>query len=105
MISVAATNLLDIKAPFSNYGDVVDVSAPGVAIIAPYPGGYYAVVSGTSFSAPIVAGEAALLREIQEKQNVKDPIRKATRKIDHRNPGPKLGEGRVDVLLAIERAK
>ena len=105
VLSVAATNLLDMKAPFSNFGDAVDVSAPGVAIVAPYPGGYYAVVSGTSFSAPIVAGEAALLREVQEKQNVKDPIKKATRKIDHRNPGLKLGEGRVDVLLAIERKK
>ena len=52
VLSVAATNLIDLKAPFSDYGDSVDVSAPGVSIIAPFPGGYFAVVSGTSFSAP-----------------------------------------------------
>jgi len=101
VISVAATDLWDIKAGFSNYGSSIDASAPGVAIIAPYPGGYYAVASGTSFAAPIVAGEAALLRAFRNKENVKDPIKKGTVKIDHRNPGRKMGEGRIDLPLAL----
>ena len=101
VISVGATDFWDIKASFSNFGGSIDVTAPGVSIIAPYPGGYYAVVSGTSFSAPLVAGEAALLRSFRQKENVKDPIKKGTVKIDHRNPGLKMGEGRIMVPWAV----
>ncbi len=103
VLSVAATDFWDMKAGFSNYGGSIDVCAPGIAIIAPYPGGYYAVVSGTSFAAPIVAGEAALVRSFRLKENVKDPIRKGTIKIDHRNPGRKMGEGRINVPLALDK--
>jgi len=61
VIGVAATDLHDVKAPFSNYGIAVYVSAPGVNIISAYPGNHYAVLSGTSFSAPLVAAQAALM--------------------------------------------
>ena len=62
VIGVAATDLFDKKAPFSNYGIAVYVTAPGVNIISAYPNGLYAVLSGTSFSAPMVAAQAALMR-------------------------------------------
>jgi subtilisin family serine protease len=103
VIAVAATNLWDMKTSFSNYGKAVDVAAPGASIIAPYPNGYYAIVSGTSFASPIVAGEAALLRSLLQKENMKDRIRKNVIKIDHRNPGWKMGEGRIDLRLALEK--
>jgi subtilisin family serine protease len=103
VIAVAATNLWDMKTSFSNYGKPVDVSAPGASIIAPFPNGYYAIVSGTSFASPIVAGEAALLRSLLQKENMKDRIRKNVIKIDHRNPGCKMGEGRIDLRLALEK--
>ena len=50
-----------MKASFSNYGSTVYVTAPGVNVISAFPGGYYAMVSGTSFSAPLVSGTAALM--------------------------------------------
>lgn len=40
-----------------------DVVAPGVALMAPAPGGGYRSVTGTSFAAPVAAGSAALLMQ------------------------------------------
>jgi subtilisin family serine protease len=53
-----------IVAEFSNYGkNNVDLFAPGVHIYSTEPGGNeYGNLNGTSFSSPIVAGVAALIR-------------------------------------------
>ncbi|MEM2152394.1 MAG: S8 family serine peptidase [Candidatus Bathyarchaeia archaeon] len=61
IVSVSATASGDILASFSSYGPYVDLSAPGVSIYTTVKGGSYGSVSGTSFSAPIVAGVAALI--------------------------------------------
>jgi len=54
---------LGLAAPFSNYGPKsVDVYAPGVDIYTTSKNNNYGAVSGTSESAPIVAGLAAMLR-------------------------------------------
>ena len=61
VMTVAATDPTDTRPAFSNYGACVDVFAPGTSINgAAYTGGY-ALWSGTSFAAPIVAGIGALL--------------------------------------------
>jgi hypothetical protein len=50
------------RSSFSNYGAaLVALGAPGEAVITSYPGGNYAGAWGTSFSAPLAAGAAALL--------------------------------------------
>ena len=61
VIGVASTTLDDTLASFSNYGDSVDLAAPGVDLLTGYPGERYASASGTSFSAGLVSGAAALL--------------------------------------------
>jgi thermitase len=68
VIAVAATDDADQRADFSSYGSSwVDLAAPGVAIWTTLPvagsalGTGYGYVDGTSFSAPIVAGIAALI--------------------------------------------
>ena len=102
VLSVAATDLADKKGSFSNYGSSISVSAPGVNIISAYPGGYYAVVSGTSFAAPIVAGEAALVRSKQVFGGA-DAIVRGTVDINAQNPQyvGKLGKGRIDVTSGV----
>lgn len=60
-IAVAATDQDDNKAWFSNYGNWVDVAAPGVDILSTYPDNLYYYGDGTSMSTPFVAGLAGLL--------------------------------------------
>jgi subtilisin family serine protease len=102
VISVAATDLQDKKANFSNYGTSIDVSAPGVNVISAYPGGYYVMASGTSFSAPIAAGNAAIVRSKQA-TGVRIAVVNGTVNINLQNPAyyGELGTGRVDVMKAI----
>lgn len=68
-IAVAATDSTDKLASFSNYGDWVDVAAPGVSIYSTYKDGAYASLSGTSMASPHVAGLAGLLFAITPDKN------------------------------------
>ena len=54
----------DAVACFSNASPLVDILAPGAMMTASAIGGFTTVDSGTSFAAPMVAGAAALLRQV-----------------------------------------
>jgi subtilisin family serine protease len=86
-----------------------DVSAPGVDITVPLPGGGYEIVSGTSFAAPYITGICSLLMEwgIVQKNDIylygerlKAFLIKETQPIGLKQPIPnsKIGWGKVDFL-------
>jgi subtilisin len=52
----------DAFASFSNFGDVIDIAAPGTKINSTSISGSYITMSGTSQAAPHVAGAAALFK-------------------------------------------
>jgi subtilisin family serine protease len=59
-ITVSATNSSDTKASWANYGDCVDLFAPGVSITSDWLSGGTATISGTSMATPHTTGVAAL---------------------------------------------
>ncbi len=101
VIGVGSTDNLDRRSAFSNYGNgLVRVSAPGEGLITAFPGNRYAVVSGTSFSAALVSGGAALLEQLVpgiEPNNAEEALSRAKR------IGQDMGDGRIDLYSALQR--
>lgn len=60
-IAVSATDGWDQRAGFSNWGDFVDVAAPGTFVFSTLRSNNYGWLSGTSMASPHVAGLAALI--------------------------------------------
>src|SRR5258705_5724910 len=99
VMGVASTSDLDTRSSFSNYGNaIVFVAAPGEAIITTYPFATYAAGWGTSFSAPFVSGGASLL--LNKQPSITHAL--AASAIAHADVvGPNLGNGRLNLLLAL----
>ena len=62
VFSVGATGAADLKWSSSTYSPSVDIVAPGELVRSCWPFNGYEISSGTSFSAPLVAGAAALVK-------------------------------------------
>ncbi len=62
-IAVSATDDNDQVPYFANIDPAMDLMAPGVAVESSVPGGGTAILSGTSMSAPHVAGAWAILKQ------------------------------------------
>ncbi|MEW6206841.1 MAG: S8 family serine peptidase, partial [Acidobacteriota bacterium] len=108
VMGVSATDLTDHRAPFSNFGPHIDISAPGVQLISSYigdSGTEYAMWSGTSFAAPFAVAEAALIYSLDpDHPDIRRAIEDTAFLIDDKNPGyqGRLGRGRVNLLRALE---
>lgn len=65
-IIVSATDVGNVKADFSNYGDFSLISAPGVGIYSAIPGEGFEFLDGTSMASPIVTGAVALMKSVHK---------------------------------------
>lgn len=84
VVSVANTTRSDTLAPSSVFGGQVDLGAPGTDILAAdkEDDTSYALISGTSFSAPMVSGSLALLAAQYPSDNYRQSVNRLLRSVD-----------------------
>jgi thermitase len=103
VVSVAATDHNDARAPFSNTNADVEVAAPGVSILSTILAGQYARLSGTSMATPHVSGVAGVLRQLFPGDTAAGIRNRLTAAVDDRGPAgrdPSFGFGRVNLCKA-----
>lgn len=74
VISVGATGPRGYAASFSNWGDTVEIMAPGDSIIPAGTNNSYTKVGGTSFSSPLLTGVISLMKSVYKELNWKTAI-------------------------------
>ncbi|WP_265517141.1 S8 family serine peptidase [Nitratireductor luteus] len=87
VIAVTATDAQDMLMEQANRGPYVELSAPGVKLLAPIPGGGMDAVTGTSFAAAVVSGAIANLMRAEGLDADEISARLAQTAIDLGAPG------------------
>jgi hypothetical protein len=115
VLTVGASTPDDQAAFFSNQNAAMDLVAPGVSIIAAVPLALdtddgtqdgYALVDGTSFSAPMVAAAATWLRQARPDlrvDQVAQVIRLSARDIGETGYDKSTGFGALNLAAALQR--
>src|SRR5471030_1365727 len=98
VIDVGSTNNDGVRSLFSNFGGQIALAAPGEAVITTYPGNRYAEVWGTSFSAPLISGGAALLVGMGDDIT---PAQARNALMQAVKIGQELGAGELNLLQAV----
>jgi subtilisin family serine protease len=115
VIAVSATDRNDKKATFSNFGNWINLSAPGVGIYSTFINSRFANWDGTSMAAPFVTAETALIMsKLLARNNGRDlelnqilrPLKAGTDYIYGINPKHRnqLGAGRIDLESSVRIA-
>ncbi|HET6506553.1 MAG TPA: S8 family serine peptidase [Baekduia sp.] len=118
VIAIANTQADDTIAPSSSNGNWVDVAAPGTNIFSTWDArdpkmsfngsaGNYNVETGTSMSAPLVAGLVALMKSIRPDltpDEVEAILKGTARDLGSAGPDPQFGAGRIDASAAVNAA-
>lgn len=114
VIAVSATDQQDNKASFSNFGDKIAVSAPGVNILstvstpttmAPCLGQTYCTISGTSMASPHVTGLVALMLSKNSsltQSQVLSYLTSTAQDLGQFGKDPYFGYGRINAFRAMQ---
>jgi subtilisin family serine protease len=105
VISVGALDSADAVAAFSSEGPPVELTSPGVEVYSCGLGGTYARNSGTSFSAPHVAGAAALLfstGRYSDAAHVRQHLRNTAKDLGAPGRDQAYGYGKLDAKKAFD---
>jgi subtilisin family serine protease len=106
IITISGTTSTDDLASWSNRGNYIDLAAPGVSILTTNRGGGFGSWSGTSFSAPLVAGAAALLLSANASlspSQLEDALEQSADDLGDPGWDTNFGSGRLNVAEAINR--
>lgn len=103
VLAVAASDRNNERAPFSQSGEFVGVAAPGVDMVSTVPGNGHCADNGTSFSAPYVAGVAALLKARFPKWTARQIVAQIEQTAERSIPGHDrlVGWGVIDPVKAL----
>src|SRR5438034_45955 len=101
VMGISATDQNDNLAATSNYGSSVFLAAPGVNILGTYTDQSYVTWSGTSASAAMVAGSAALMRAVDPTLANGVVVNRIARTADPAGTQDQTGNGRVNIARAL----
>ena len=104
VVSVAATDNADQRAPFSDANSDVEIAAAGVDVLSTKRGGGYVAFSGTSMATPHVSGVAAVIAGRHPDWTAAQIRAKLDTSVDDLGaPGrdSSFGFGRVNLLKAV----
>jgi subtilisin family serine protease len=106
ILTVSATDYFDVIYSYSNTGKNIDVAAPGDSFSTQMGGGYVST-GGTSYSAPIVAGVAALVISVNPQlsgDQVQNIVKQSADDLGAPGWDPIYGAGRVNAARAVSMA-
>ena len=106
VIAVAATDPNDKKAGFSNWGETVDVAAPGTLILSLRANGGYVVMQGTSMASPHTTGLVSMViaANLDLAGNREEVLRIVRAAVDEYNSKKYIGTGRINLAKAVQLA-
>jgi len=107
VIAVAASDDDDNRARFSSTGPQVELIAPGVDVLSTVPGDDYDEYSGTSMSAPHVAGVAALVWDAEgaglgNNEKIRGVLQETAEELDLDDEHQGYGLVRADKAVAFD---
>jgi subtilisin family serine protease len=111
VLAVTATDAAKALASFSSYGPSVDLAAPGVNITSSWwsaeTGNGHLTASGSSASAPLVAGAAAIVAELQpgaSAARLREILTESAKDVAAPGIDAQTGFGLIDVYAAARIA-
>lgn len=107
ILTISATDSSDLLASWSTRGNFLDLAAPGVSIRTTLRNAGYGSGSGTSFSAPIVAGVAALALSVNpglSDADVQQVLKSAADDLGPAGWDSDYGWGRLNAAAAVQLA-